>query len=64
MASYLRRWHRPDDRAHNSFCGHCNKSLGHRSSDTCFLEDWNEKNMHICVIIVNIREKVSKILFI
>lgn len=42
--SYLRRWHRPDGRVHKSFCGRCNKSPGHRSFDTCYLEGWREKD--------------------
>lgn len=48
-SSYLRRWHRPDDRAHKSFCGRCNKSLDHKSSDTCLLEGWRvqERNKNI-----------------
>ena len=33
----------PDDRAHKFFCDHCNMYPGHRSSDTCLLEDWKEK---------------------
>lgn len=36
---YLRRWHRPGDRAHTSVCGRCSTSLSHTSSGTCFLGD-------------------------
>lgn len=47
IRTYLHRWHKPDDRAHKSFCGRCNKSLGCKSSDTCFLEDWKGKQNSI-----------------
>lgn len=41
--AHLRRWHTPDDTARRPVCGRCNNCLDHKSTDICFLEDWEKK---------------------